>query len=50
VKNNKQMAEAIYDYAGEDPNTDLSFRKGDMIEVIEHGKKNRLRSASFIVH
>ncbi|SAL97257.1 hypothetical protein [Absidia glauca] len=36
VKNNKQMAEAIYDYAGEDPNTDLSFRKGDMIEVIEH--------------
>ncbi|KAI8342671.1 SH3 domain-containing protein [Chlamydoabsidia padenii] len=36
VKSNKQMAEAIYDYAGEDSNTDLSFRKGDMIEVIEH--------------
>ncbi|ORZ25030.1 hypothetical protein BCR42DRAFT_399224 [Absidia repens] len=33
---NKQMAEAIYDYAGEDPSTDLSFRKGDMIEVTEH--------------
>ncbi|CAO3580319.1 unnamed protein product [Absidia cylindrospora] len=33
---NKQMAEAIYDYAGEDPSTDLSFRKGDVIEVTEH--------------
>lgn len=41
VKTNKQMAEAIYDYAGEDPNTDLSFRKGDTIEVIEHGKKKQ---------
>ncbi|KAI8088824.1 SH3 domain-containing protein [Halteromyces radiatus] len=33
---NKQMVEAIYDYTGEDPTTDLSFRKGDMIEVTEH--------------
>ncbi|KAI8338194.1 SH3 domain-containing protein [Chlamydoabsidia padenii] len=30
------MVEAIYDYNAEDPTTDLSFRKGDKIQVIEH--------------
>ncbi|KAI8072727.1 SH3 domain-containing protein [Gongronella butleri] len=33
---NQQIAEAIYDYHGEDPATDLSFRKGDTIVVTEH--------------
>jgi len=30
-------AEALYDYKGEDPSTDLSFRQGDIIEVTEYG-------------
>jgi hypothetical protein len=30
-------AEALYDYAGEDPETDLSFKQGDVIEVTEYG-------------
>ncbi|KAI8371201.1 hypothetical protein EDC96DRAFT_501788 [Choanephora cucurbitarum] len=30
------MAEALYDYHGEDPQTDLSFKQGDLIEVIEY--------------
>ncbi|KAI8365113.1 hypothetical protein BD560DRAFT_402159 [Blakeslea trispora] len=29
-------AEALYDYHGEDPSTDLSFKQGDIIEVIEY--------------
>ncbi|CAO3650908.1 unnamed protein product [Mucor fragilis] len=29
-------AEALYDYKGEDPSTDLSFRQGDIIEVTEY--------------
>ncbi|RUS17551.1 SH3 domain-containing protein [Endogone sp. FLAS-F59071] len=28
-------AEALYDFLGDDPETDLSFRKGDIIEVTE---------------
>lgn len=30
-------AEALYDYHGEDPSTDLSFKQGDIIEVAEYG-------------
>lgn len=30
-------AEAIYDYDGDDPSTDLSFRQGDIIQVTEYG-------------
>jgi hypothetical protein len=30
-------AEALYDYHGEDPSTDLSFKQGDIIEVTEYG-------------
>lgn len=30
-------AEALYDYQGEDPTTDLSFKQGDIIEVTEYG-------------
>lgn len=30
-------AEALYDYTGENPNTDLSFRKGDNIQLTELG-------------
>lgn len=30
--------EAIYDYEGDDPTTDLSFRCGDVIHVTEYGK------------
>ncbi|CAO3699425.1 unnamed protein product [Rhizopus stolonifer] len=29
-------AEALYDYRGEDPATDLSFKQGDIIEVVEY--------------
>ncbi|KAG2200435.1 hypothetical protein INT46_002068 [Mucor plumbeus] len=29
-------AEALYDYKGEDPTTDLSFKQGDIIEVTEY--------------
>ncbi|KAI9283230.1 hypothetical protein BY458DRAFT_495841 [Sporodiniella umbellata] len=29
-------AEALYDYRGEDPATDLSFKQGDIIEVTEY--------------
>ncbi|ORE05632.1 SH3-domain-containing protein, partial [Rhizopus microsporus var. microsporus] len=29
-------AEALYDYHGDDPTTDLSFKQGDIIEVIEY--------------
>ncbi|CEP14030.1 hypothetical protein [Parasitella parasitica] len=29
-------AEALYDYKGEDPSTDLSFKQGDIIEVTEY--------------
>jgi hypothetical protein len=31
-------AEALYDNHGDDPTTDLSFKQGDIIEVIEYGK------------
>lgn len=31
-------AEALYDYHGEDPSTDLSFKQGNIIEVTEYGK------------
>lgn len=30
-------AEALYDYQGEDPSTDLSFKQGNIIEVTEYG-------------
>ncbi|ORX44620.1 hypothetical protein DM01DRAFT_1340377 [Hesseltinella vesiculosa] len=40
----QQTVEAIYDYAGEDPATDLSFRKGDLIQVTEHGKREEFSS------
>lgn len=30
-------AEALYDYHGEDPSTDLSFKQGNIIEVTEYG-------------
>lgn len=30
-------AEAIYDYQGEDPTTDLSFKQGEIIQVTEYG-------------
>lgn len=29
--------EALYDYDGDDPTTDLSFRRGDIIKVTEYG-------------
>lgn len=29
--------EAVYDYQGEDPSTDLSFKQGNIIEVTEYG-------------
>lgn len=29
--------EALYDYNGEDPSTDLSFKQGNIIEVTEYG-------------
>ncbi|KAI8379489.1 SH3 domain-containing protein [Radiomyces spectabilis] len=29
-------AEALYDYVGDEPSTDLSFRKGDIIQVTEY--------------
>ncbi|KAI8146139.1 SH3 domain-containing protein [Fennellomyces sp. T-0311] len=29
-------AEAVYDYQGDDPKTDLSFRRGDVIQVTEY--------------
>lgn len=31
-------AEALYDYTGENPSTDLSFRRGDTIQLTELGK------------
>ena len=31
-------AEALYDYTGENPNTDLSFRAGETIQLTELGK------------
>ena len=42
--------EAIYDYEGDDPKTDLSFRCGDVIQVTEYGKKKekRLDNESYI--
>lgn len=33
-------AEALYDYNGDDPSTDLSFRQGDIIKVTEYGNIN----------
>jgi hypothetical protein len=35
-------AEALYDYHGEDPATDLSFKQGDIIEVTEYGMQSQL--------
>lgn len=34
------IAEALYDYNGDDPSTDLSFRQGDIIKVTEYGNIN----------
>ncbi|KAG0734172.1 hypothetical protein G6F23_012639 [Rhizopus arrhizus] len=38
TENNSSIAtvEALYDYNGEDPTTDLSFKQGDVIEVTEY--------------
>ncbi|KAG1504599.1 hypothetical protein G6F54_000895 [Rhizopus delemar] len=38
TENNSSIAtvEALYDYNGEDPTTDLSFKQGDIIEVTEY--------------
>lgn len=33
--NNLGTAEALYDYNGENPNSDLSFRRGDTIQLTE---------------
>lgn len=33
--NNLGTAEALYDYNGENPNSDLSFRRGDIIQLTE---------------
>jgi hypothetical protein len=37
-ENKLGTAEALYDYNGENPSTDLSFRRGDTIQLTELGK------------
>lgn len=31
------FAEALYDFTGENPSADLSFRRGDTIKIVEFG-------------
>lgn len=37
-ENKLGTAEALYDYTGDNMNTDLSFRRGDIIQLTELGK------------